>query len=215
LGTIFYGLAANPPTIAHVSIIQKMVDEYPNDDIVIDIPFTHPWGKKMLPWRGRVDMLVTALEAEGISVNITNDVMKSHRCNVRILNLSTTLTSTYERILYCQLMDFIIHDNRDIKVVIGSDHVGVFDQWKFYDVMLKRFNFLIVDRGPLDEVGEIKYDTLFFNSDYGCEVEWLKLDPEMLDVSSTKIRDAVYTIKSMLPKGVWTRTDIFTLFGVD
>ncbi len=210
---IFYGLAANPCTIAHVEIIKKLVETYPDRDIVIDVPRSHPWGKMLLDWESRIDMLILVIEAEGLYVDVNNDPSESHSA-VRILRLDTDMKTTFERIKYCQTMGFITTVNRDIMVVIGSDHIPVFDEWQFHDELLKSHNFLIIDRGQLTEYAEHKFNDLFYNPANGCSVEWLTLTPAMLSVSSTKIRDAVDTIKAMLPKEVWNRTDLLKLFGI-
>lgn len=203
---VYYGLAANPPTVAHVEIIKRLVEKYPDSEIVIDLPYVHPWGKNMVCLDDRRDMLSVAIGYETLSQH-----------DIRLIELDTSATTTNERICWGQLTGKLPIISKDITIVIGSDHIPVFNKWEHHERLLKYHNFCIIDRGPLDDNGKNMFTRMFLSDEFGFNgtVDWIKLDDSMLHVSSTKIRNAVDTIKAMLPREIWHSTDLLKLFGVE
>lgn len=54
---VLYGLSANPPTIAHRTIIDYLYDVYPKDDVWIIPVYQHPVKTNLIKFSHRVNMI--------------------------------------------------------------------------------------------------------------------------------------------------------------
>lgn len=174
--TIFYGGAFNPPTKAHIEIVNLILETYKNSKVVI-VPVGNSYGKnELIDFKFRYEMLKLVFDNERI---IISDLEKDKAFDGTINSLDE-LSKTY----------------KDLSFVIGSDNIIDLDKWIMYEKLLKTYPLIIIKRAEddvdflLEKYKNIikKYDILEFGKkinssmirkDLKNHLEWL--DPKIID----------------------------------
>ena len=178
---IIYGGAFNPPTIAHVEIIRKLAETYPNNKIYV-IPsndkYITGWKQQYspIPFEDRIDLLSdAAVAAEKYNEQISYSGIEQY---------IITSGNTIDTVNY-------LKDTRysDVVIVIGSDNLSEIKTWYRGDELLAENDFIVLTRG--------KYNDCHFLQLEGFD-----------NISSTQVRDAylnndLESIKNYVPVNVF------------
>lgn len=166
---IVFGGSFNPPTKAHLELVEKIKNIYKEAKIIIV-----PVSNKNYTWKH----------------NLASDIDRYNMLKIQFPNI---LISDYEfrqpkyKGTYELLKYFKKYDN-DIYFLIGSDNLAQMPLWLNFDKLIKDFKFIVVKR-PTDkidfkEVGEYKKNF------HEVEME--------SNISSTKVREDVFKYKDYL-----------------
>lgn len=134
---IVYGGSFNPPTKAHKSIMVHLIETYKPKQFVF-LPVGNNYAKpELIPFANRVDMLklISKEYSEVVISEIENN--ESYKGTLDAL----------------EKLEKIHQD--EIAFVIGADNLLSIEEWINYEKLIKRFKFIVIDRGRLDINGLI------------------------------------------------------------
>ena len=132
---LYYGGSFNPPHIAHVLMVSALRAYYPKAEVWVAPTYQHAFGKGLLPYDLRLQMLEAALSSiNGVYISTIE----------RDLHASTSYTIDVVRELKRQ------HPQKDIWIIAGSDIVPQLPQWRSYDELCRLAHFLIFPRQGYD-----------------------------------------------------------------
>jgi nicotinate-nucleotide adenylyltransferase len=183
---IVYGGAFNPPTIAHVEIIKKIAETYPNNKIYV-IPsndkYITGWKQQYspIPFEDRLDLLSdAAVAAEEYNEQISYLGIEQYI----IASGNTIDTVNY------------LKDTRysDVAIVIGYDNLPKIKTWYGGDELLAENEFIVLTRGKHSDSTNLRFHFL--------QLEGFD------NISSTQIRDAylnndLKSVKNYVPINVF------------
>ncbi len=171
---IVYGGSFNPPTRAHLELVDKLKSKFKEAKIVI-VPVSkanYTWKDNLVEDKYRMDMLRLEFPELLISdYEMTNGEYKG----------------TYEL-----LTSFKKYDS-DIYFVIGSDNLSQMPLWINYDKLIKEFKFICFKR-PTDKIN------LGVFKEFKENIKVLEMNSL---ISSTKIREDVEKYKEWLIPSVY------------
>jgi nicotinate-nucleotide adenylyltransferase len=128
---VVFGGAFNPPTNAHLSLAEQIVNDYDIDKLLF-MPVGDLYPKKdLIPAEFRVKMLEEVCK-ENEQFEVSRIEVDSDKC------LSTIETL---EILQSQ------YPNQEIWFVLGTDNLSQFHCWDNYEEILKKFKLLVLERG--------------------------------------------------------------------
>ncbi len=183
---IIYGGSFNPPTKAHLDLVNKIKGEFKTARIII-VPVSsnnYTWKHNLVDNKYRYDML--KLQFKDLEISKYEFAKKKY-------------TGTYEL-----LNDFKQIDS-DIYFLIGSDNLKQMPEWLNFNNLIKDFNFIVVKR-PSDEI-DFRYVL-----DYVSHFKVVEMDNE---ISSTKIREDINKYKDWLIPEVYDYIKKNKLYEVD
>lgn len=185
---IIYGGSFNPPTIAHLAIVNKLKKKYPKAKIVI-LPVGNTYQKRtLIEFKHRLVMLELLFD---------ND----DNVEISLLEKDKKYDGTLSSIKALQT------DNEEIAFVVGSDQINQFDQWINYQELLKKYQIIIFKRNH-DNVDNLmkKYQDLTPN------YHVIEFD---FPISSSDFRKNSQTYQKNLSKEVYRYIVENKLYGVE
>lgn len=127
---LVFGGSFNPPTLAHLEIIQKLCQEYKPKKFVV-VPVGDDYKKPALaPFFHRMEMLKLLKDELPDCVELLDYEGK------------TTFKGTYETLSYIKKM----YPSDQIYFVLGTDHLATLKTWIRFEDLLKEFGFIVVRR---------------------------------------------------------------------
>ena len=132
---LYYGGSFNPPHIAHVLMVSALRAYYPKAEVWVAPTYQHAFGKGLLPYDLRLQMLEAALSSMG-GVKISTIE--------RDLHDSTSYTIDVVRALKRR------QPEKAIWIVAGSDILPQLPQWRAYEELCRLAQFLIFPRQGYD-----------------------------------------------------------------
>lgn len=184
---VILGGAFNPPTIAHFSLAQQIVNELSDLDKVLFMPVNSNYKKAEMPTSNehRFNML------ESVCKDL--DKVEVSRLELDYDRVLTTIETL--RILKEQNLD------REIIFATGTDNLKEFNTWNNYLDILNEFKLLIFERG------NDSFEKILEEFDYLKEYKnsLIKLDNIKTNLSSTYIRNKIRegkNIKFLVPDQV-------------
>jgi len=166
------GGAMNPPTLGHISLAQKVLNEKLVDHIWISPCYSHAYNKEMISPEQRADMCIMASKKDG---RITTSTFEIYN---KIEGGTLVFIKKLMELLPCDA-------NSDIKLymIIGLDNANTIDKWINYKELIETVPFIVVNRKG------IKRD---------LNIDWYLKEPhkfidanEILKTSSTEARDII------------------------
>jgi nicotinate-nucleotide adenylyltransferase len=121
-----FGSAFNPPSLGHKSVIERLG----HFDKVLLVPsISHAWGKTMLPYDTRLNMITAFISDLALS-------------NVELSTLEKDLHIPEQSVTTFLLLNKLqeLHHNADITFIIGPDNLLKFDQFFKADEIVKRWS---------------------------------------------------------------------------
>jgi nicotinate-nucleotide adenylyltransferase len=132
---LYYGGSFNPPHIAHVLMVSALRAYYPKAEVWVAPTYQHAFGKDLLSYDLRLQMLKAALaDISGVKISTIE----------RDLHASTSYTIDVVRSLKAQ------HPHKEIWIVTGSDILPQLPQWRSYEELCQLAHFLIFPRQGYD-----------------------------------------------------------------
>lgn len=175
---IIYGGSFNPPTVAHLNIIKKLLLEFKNSRVIL-LPVGNDYKKPdLISFTHRYHML--RLFTEQLKSNIEISTIEHHKGYKGTLEALEELNKDYI----------------DLYFVIGSDNLEDLKNWISYQTLLKKFPFIVINRNQY--MTQEQAEELFKD----LEHRFIFLDFQM-DVSSTEIRKNIEGNKNLLTPEVF------------
>lgn len=123
-----FGSAFNPPTLGHKSV----VDSLSHFDLVLLVPsISHAWGKKMIDYELRCNMVELFIEDIGPANFSLSRIEKE-------IQIGTERVTTFD--VLSAIQD--LNKNADITFVVGPDNILHFDSFHKADTILKNWSVL-------------------------------------------------------------------------
>ena len=175
---IVYGGSFNPPTMAHLNIIKKLLDTFNGSSIII-LPVGDDYNKSnLVDFNHRSQMISLMIKPFHKSVSISDlEQQKGFRGTIGALN---ELSKSYNNLHF----------------VIGSDHLNSLKTWIDYKELLKSYPLIVMNRNHYMTIDEA--EKLFQMIDH--EFKFIEFD---MEISSTEIRQNVEQHKHSLNKEVY------------
>lgn len=137
---IVFGGSFNPPTIAHLKIIETLIKTYPAADIRL-LPVGNDYQKpELVPFEHRLHMLQILIQGlDRVTISNKEDI------------------TSYQGTLHS--LNVLSKEDSDIYFVIGSDNLSSLDQWIDYQTLLASYPFIVMKRqqGLTEEEAETLY----------------------------------------------------------
>lgn len=185
---IVYGGAFNPPSLAHIEIVNKLLEKYPKSNVIL-LPVGNDYNKQeLIDFKDRYKMLKLCFKDNKrvIISKLENEIKFNGTINS--LNI---LSNSYN----------------NIHLVTGSDNIVKFKTWIRYEDLLRTYPLIIIDRDKIDVNSEmekfkylnVQYERIYFDS----------------KINSTMIRKDLNTFKEWLNIDVYNYILKNKLYGVD
>lgn len=171
-----YSGSFNPLHIGHLAIIRHLIDEAGFDCVYLIVSPKNPLkdGISAASGRNRYNAAIAAVDRH-------NDLKSKIMVDDIELNMSEphytihTLDALKER-----------ESGNSFTLTIGADNLSGFSKWRDYKRILKEYGVAVFPRTGFD-LESIKSSLLQEDQDYKITL----LNAEMVDISSTEIRDAM------------------------
>lgn len=171
---IIYGGSFNPPTKAHLGVVELLQTKFPTAKIVI-VPVSatnYTWKFNLASNEDRYNMLKLAFP----QIEISDYEFKNSKYK-----------GTYQLLLDFRKVD------PEVAFVIGTDNLAQMPQWINFTNLIKDFKFIVIKR-PTDKVD--------FRAYQGYENNFTVLEMNS-NISATEIRNAVEKRKDWLLEPVY------------
>jgi nicotinate-nucleotide adenylyltransferase len=123
-----FGSAFNPPTLGHKSVI----DALSHFDLVLLVPsISHAWGKKMIDYKLRCNMVDLFIDDIGTANLLLSDIEQDIQVNDEPVTTFDVLSAIQEKYL-----------DADITFVVGPDNILNFHSFHKADTILKNWSVL-------------------------------------------------------------------------
>ncbi len=160
---LVFGGSFNPPTKAHLNIINKLLSIYPDSHILILPVGNHYLKPELIDIKHRLKMLEIMTESlKQVSISDLEAYQKFQGTYASLNELSKTY--------------------KDIYFVIGMDNLSSVRRWMKYQNLLATYPFIIMNRKSNKHLGDVNH---MFN-DVKHDFTLIDFDDE---VSSTDARD--------------------------
>ena len=185
-----YSGSFNPLHIGHLAIIKHAVEEAGFDMVYLIVSPKNPLkdGISSDSGRERYKAAVEAVERRflrsGQSASGRND-SKAVEARVKVDDIELNMPEPHYTIRTLDTLKEREPDNR-FTLVMGADNLADIRRWRDYTRILKEFGVAVFPREGHD-LTEIKQDLLKEDPAYMIQI----LDAEMVDISSTEIREAI------------------------
>lgn len=176
---VIYGGSFNPPTLAHVAMVEAVLRIPHLEYVVVEPVNQHAYGKALLPYEERRHMTVMAFK----------DLIGSSKVMVTSLDGNAFQTAPAGSMYsFCKKFQEWIEEPKDIRILIGADQAQeVYERWHRGPELVKDYGMIVVPRGDRDTVSKDKCPWLYEGDRH---VILDPLDKELWDVSSTAAREA-------------------------
>ena len=185
-----YSGSFNPLHIGHLAIIRHMIEVVGFDMVYLIVSPKNPLkdGISSDSGRERYKAAVEAVERRflrsGQSASCRND-SKAVEARVKVDDIELNMPEPHYTIRTLDALKEREPDNR-FTLVMGADNLADIRRWRDYTRILKEFGVAVFPREGHD-LKEIKQDLLKEDPAYMIQI----LDAEMVDISSTQIREAI------------------------
>ena len=185
-----YSGSFNPLHIGHLAIIRHMIEVAGFDMVYLIVSPKNPLkdGISSDSGRERYKAAVEAVErrflCSGQSASGRND-SKAVEARVKVDDIELNMPEPHYTIRTLDALKEREPDNR-FTLVMGADNLADIRRWRDYARILKEFGVAVFPREGHD-LKEIKQDLLKEDPAYKIQI----LDAEMVDISSTQIREAI------------------------
>lgn len=185
-----YSGSFNPLHIGHLAIIRHMIEVAGFDMVYLIVSPKNPLkdGISSDSGRERYKAAVEAVERRflrsGQSAFSRND-NKAVEARVKVDDIELNMPEPHYTIRTLDALKEREPDNR-FTLVMGADNLADIRRWRDYTRILKEFGVAVFPREGHD-LTEIKQDLLKEDPAYKIQI----LDAEMVDISSTQIREAI------------------------
>ena len=185
-----YSGSFNPLHIGHLAIIRHMIEVVGFDMVYLIVSPKNPLkdGISSDSGRERYKAAVEAVERRflrsGQSASCRND-SKAVEARVKVDDIELNMPEPHYTIRTLNALKEREPDNR-FTLVMGADNLADIRRWRDYTRILKEFGVAVFPREGHD-LTEIKQDLLKEDPAYMIQI----LDAEMVDISSTQIREAI------------------------
>lgn len=185
-----YSGSFNPLHIGHLAIIRHMIEVAGFDMVYLIVSPKNPLkdGISSDSGRERYKAAVEAVERRflrsGQSASGRND-SKAVEAKVKVDDIELNMPEPHYTIRTLDALKEREPDNR-FTLVMGADNLADIRRWRDYTRILKEFGVAVFPREGHD-LTEIKQDLLKEDPAYMIQI----LDAEMVDISSTQIRNAI------------------------
>lgn len=197
-----YSGSFNPLHIGHLAIIRHMIEVAGFDMVYLIVSPKNPLKDGISSDSGR-ERYMAAVEAverrflrSGLSASGRNDNKESHSASgrndskavearVKVDDIELNMPEPHYTIRTLDALKEREPDNR-FTLVMGADNLADIRRWRDYARILKEFGVAVFPREGHD-LTEIKQDLLKEDPAYMIQI----LDAEMVDISSTQIRNAI------------------------
>ena len=185
-----YSGSFNPLHIGHLAIIRHMIEVVGFDMVYLIVSPKNPLkdGISSDSGRERYKAAVEAVERRflrsGQSASCRND-SKAVEARVKVDDIELNMPEPHYTIRTLDALKEREPDNR-FTLVMGADNLADIRRWRDYTRILKEFGVAVFPREGHD-LTEIKQDLLKEDPAYMIQI----LDAEMVDISSTQIREAI------------------------
>ena len=197
-----YSGSFNPLHIGHLAIIRHMIEVAGFDMVYLIVSPKNPLKDGISSNSGR-ERYIAAVEAverrflrSGLSASGRNDNKESHsafgrndskavEARVKVDDIELNMPEPHYTIRTLNALKEREPDNR-FTLVMGADNLADIRRWRDYTRILKEFGVAVFPRKGHD-LTEIKQDLLKEDPAYMIQI----LDAEMVDISSTQIRNAI------------------------
>lgn len=197
-----YSGSFNPLHIGHLAIIRHMIEVAGFDMVYLIVSPKNPLKDGISSDSGR-ERYMAAVEAverrflrSGLSASGRNDNKESHsafgrndskavEAKVKVDDIELNMPEPHYTIRTLDALKEREPDNR-FTLVMGADNLAGIRRWRDYTRILKEFGVAVFPREGHD-LTEIKQDLLKEDPAYMIQI----LDAEMVDISSTQIRNAI------------------------
>ena len=197
-----YSGSFNPLHIGHLAIIRHMIEVAGFDMVYLIVSPKNPLKDGISSDSGR-ERYMAAVEAverrflrSGQSASGRNDNKESHSASgrndskavearVKVDDIELNMPEPHYTIRTLDALKEREPDNR-FTLVMGADNLADIRRWRDYTRILKEFGVAVFPREGHD-LTEIKQDLLKEDPAYMIQI----LDAEMVDISSTQIREAI------------------------
>ena len=185
-----YSGSFNPLHIGHLAIIRHMIEVAGFDMVYLIVSPKNPLkdGISSDSGRERYKAAVEAVERRflrsGLSASGRND-SKASEARVKVDDIELNMPEPHYTIRTLDALKEREPDNR-FTLVMGADNLADIRRWRDYTRILKEFGVAVFPREGHD-LTEIKQDLLKEDPAYMIQI----LDAEMVDISSTQIREAI------------------------
>jgi len=185
-----YSGSFNPLHIGHLAIIKHAVEEAGFDMVYLIVSPKNPLKDGISSDSGseRYKAAVEAVERRflrsGQSASGRND-SKAVEARVKVDDIELNMPEPHYTIRTLDALKEREPDNR-FTLVMGADNLADIRRWRDYTRILKEFGVAVFPREGHD-LTEIKQDLLKEDPAYMIQI----LDAEMVDISSTQIREAI------------------------
>lgn len=185
---IVYGGAFNPPTLAHIEIVNVLLDKFPNSKLIL-LPVGNDYNKpELIDFQDRYNML-----------------------NLCFNNNERVIISTLEYEINFQgtinSLDILSETYSNLYLVTGSDNIVEFKSWIRYEELLNKYPLIIINRNEINIFNEME-KFKYLNVQY----ENINFDSK---INSTMIRKDFKTYKKWLNEDVYFYILKNKLYGVD
>lgn len=185
-----YSGSFNPLHIGHLAIIRHMIEVAGFDMVYLIVSPKNPLKDGISSDSGR-ERYMAAVEAverrflrSGQSASGRND-SKAVEAKVKVDDIELNMPEPHYTIRTLDALKEREPDNR-FTLVMGADNLADIHRWRDYTRILKEFGVAVFPREGHD-LTEIKQDLLKEDPAYKIQI----LDAEMVDISSTQIREAI------------------------
>ena len=197
-----YSGSFNPLHIGHLAIIRHMIEVAGFDMVYLIVSPKNPLKDGISSDSGR-ERYMAAVEAverrfphSGLPASGRNDNKESHSASgrndskaseakVKVDDIELNMPEPHYTIRTLDALKEREPDNR-FTLVMGADNLADIRRWRDYARILKEFGVAVFPREGHD-LTEIKQDLLKEDPAYMIQI----LDAEMVDISSTQIREAI------------------------
>ena len=185
-----YSGSFNPLHIGHLAIIRHMIEVVGFDMVYLIVSPKNPLkdGISSDSGRERYKAAVEAVERRflrsGQSASCRND-SKAVEARVKVDDIELNMPEPHYTIRTLDALKEREPENR-FTLVMGADNLADIRRWRDYTRILKEFGVAVFPREGHD-LTEIKQDLLKEDPAYKIQI----LDAEMVDISSTQIREAI------------------------
>ena len=185
-----YSGSFNPLHIGHLAIIRHMIEVAGFEMVYLIVSPKNPLKDGISSDSGR-ERYMAAVEAverrflrSGLSAFGRND-SKAVEARVKVDDIELNMPEPHYTIRTLDALKEREPDNR-FTLVMGADNLADIRRWRDYTRILKEFGVAVFPREGHD-LTEIKQDLLKEDPAYMIQI----LDAEMVDISSTHIREAI------------------------
>lgn len=176
-----YSGSFNPLHIGHLAIIKHMIEEAGFDMVYLIVSPKNPLKDGISATTGK-DRYLAAIEAVNRHFSISASLADS---KVKVDDIELNMPEPHYTVRTLRALKEREPDNA-FTFVMGADNLADIRRWREYAAILKEFGVAVFPRTGHD-LTQIKQDLLNEDPAYRIQI----LDAQMVDISSTQIRNAI------------------------